>query len=67
MVYAHAGWCELKHVGEVGVGEINNQNNARYSTTGYARSCADQEQEVHDETADGTATHGNCSTRMFDL
>jgi hypothetical protein len=26
-----------------------------------------KKQEVHDETADGTATHGNCSTRMFDL
>ena len=54
-------------MGEFGCGEINHQSNAPYSTTGYPTSCADQEQEVDDETAYGSATHGNCSTRVFDL
>ena len=53
--------------GECGRGEINNQRNARDSTIGYPTSCVDQEQEVNDETAHGTTTHGNCSTRLFDL
>ena len=54
-------------MGEFGGGEINNQSNALYSTTGYPTNCVDQEQEVNDETAHGTTTHGNCSTRVFDL